>query len=182
MWLLTSLFDEMWEATKRWRTASNYLYDPLVIGWTFMVIELLWMIIDTDYHIGSPLAPLFIYGFLIIISNSKSMYETKEVIPVPKEVPQVATVKQAIAATANFVYTPTPEENELESRLAKLAKEINPTTTSPILIPDAGQFVFQLLFRSQEARQMIATSERNAIELSNLSDYDREDLIGVERI
>ena len=171
----------------------NYFKNPFVVAFTGIMIHAVWGILSHIYQWEAGASPVAFYLLFVALSNGSGTLTGEELAAnAPKETEpepepetklvKVATIEEAIEAAEKYVPSGHIEESEEERFIKKLGIGDEYLPQADVPVANAGEFLFELLFRNQETRIISALSVKDAVEKSNLSQRDREDLLGIEQI
>lgn len=159
---VTELFSGIFKPT-------NYFTDPVYVSIVYSIFILL------ISFFGMPLIIVAFYGIAIAINNATSLTEEEKT-----ELNKAPLSVEECIAIANK-YTPSQSIETEEDRMLRLLPDV-PLPVIEVPTVKAGELLFELLFRNQPTRIVSAINEKNAVEVSNLSVAERNDLLGISRL
>jgi len=150
-------------------TFENYLTNPVYVSVVYLLIILL-------ISLGMPTIIAPIYGLIVAINTTVSL--SKEISDEVNKEP--LSVEECIAIANKYKPSKSLVDTE-EDRLMRMLPDVElPVIPQPVA--KAGEHLFELLFRNQPTRIISAVDEKSAVELSNLSVSERNDLLGISRL
>lgn len=172
---VTELFSGIFKPT-------NYFTDPVYVSIVYSIFILLIL------FFGMPLLIVAFYGIAIAINNATSLTEEEmtELIKAPLSVEEKTELTNAPLSVEECIaiankYTPSQSIETEEDRMLRLLPDV-PLPVIEVPTVKAGELLFELLFRNQPTRIVSAINEKNAVEVSNLSIAERNDLLGISRL